>query len=152
MSEPLEQRPAWNPYLATCPTRQVLDCVADKWAVLIVGLLRGGPQRFGELRRGIEGVSQKMLTQTLRSLERDGIVHRAEITRSPPKVVAYSLTPMGRSLSITLDQLRLWAEQHIEDVLRHRASFDLAASQAGSDDPAGAEGKVRTIRFSRRAS
>ncbi len=150
MSEAREQRPAWNPYLATCPTRQVLDCVANKWAVLIVGLLRGGPQRFSELRRGIEGVSQKMLTQTLRSLERDGIVHRAELVSAPPKVVSYSLTPMGRSLATTLDALRLWAEQHIEDVLHHRAAFDLAASPA--HDPAVAVGNVRTIRFSTRAS
>lgn len=116
--------PVWNPYVATCPTRQVLDCVADKWAVLIVGLLRGGPQRFGELRRSIEGVSQKMLTQTLRSLERDGIVDRAEFTSAPPKVFVYSLTPLGSSLATTLDALRVWAEQHIENVLQHRTSFD----------------------------
>lgn len=149
MTDAIEPRPAWNPYLATCPTRQVLDCVADKWAVLIVGLLRGGPQRFGELRRGIEGVSQKMLTQTLRSLERDGIVHRAELTSAPPKVVSYSLTPMGRSLATTLDALRLWAEQHIEDVLRHREVFDGAIR---ARDLAATGGKVRTIRFSTRAS
>jgi DNA-binding HxlR family transcriptional regulator len=77
--------PAWNPYLATCPTRQVLDCVADKWAVLIVGLQTQGPQRFGELRRNIEGVSQKMLTQTLRSLERDGIIQRAVLPACRPR-------------------------------------------------------------------
>lgn len=120
--------PPWNPYLSTCPTRQVLDCVADKWAVLILGLLRHGAQRFGQLRRGIEGVSQKMLTQTLRSLERDGIVHRQVFACSPPKV-EYTLTPLGDSLASTLDLLRLWAEQHIEDVLRHRAGYDLALTQ-----------------------
>jgi DNA-binding HxlR family transcriptional regulator len=121
--------PSWNPYLATCPTRQVLDCVADKWAVLIVGLLTQGPQRFGELRRNIEGVSQKVLTQTLRSLERDGIIHRAVFASVPPKV-EYSLTPMGGSLASTLDELRVWAEQHIEDVIRHRTSFDEAVTRA----------------------
>lgn len=115
--------PPWNPYLATCPTRQVLDCVADKWAVLIMGLLLGGPRRFGELRRDIEGVSQKMLTQTLRSLERDGIVNRQVFACVPPKV-EYSLTSLGESLATTLDELRLWAEQNIEDVLRSRRSFD----------------------------
>lgn len=118
--------PPWNPYLATCPTRQVLDCVADKWAVLIMGLLLGGTRRFGELRRDIEGVSQKMLTQTLRSLERDGIIDREVFASVPPKVV-YSLTPLGESLATTLDELRLWAEQNIEDVLRHRQSFDRAS-------------------------
>lgn len=120
--------PPWNPYLSTCPTRQVLDCVADKWAVLILGLLRQGPQRFGQLRQRIEGISQKMLTQTLRSLERDGIVNRKVFASSPPKV-EYALTPLGDSLASTLDLLRLWAEIHIEDVLRHRALYDDAMAR-----------------------
>lgn len=145
--------PAWNPYLATCPTRQVLDCVADKWAVLIMGLLIGGPQRFGELRRTIEGVSQKMLTQTLRSLERDGLVHRAVLASVPPKV-AYSLTPLGVSLATTLDELRLWAERNIEDVLRNRASFDQATDRAlnvaGGDAVVQPSVVSRKIRFSAR--
>ena len=120
--------PAWNPYLATCPTRQVLDCIADKWAVLVLGLLLGGTRRFGELRRDIQGVSQKMLTQTLRSLERDGIVRREVYATVPPKV-EYSLTTLGESLATTLDELRLWAERNIEDVLRHRETFDAAAGE-----------------------
>lgn len=115
--------PPWNPYLATCPTRQVLDCVADKWAVLIIGLLLGGTRRFGELRRDIEGVSQKMLTQTLRSLERDGIINRRVFASVPPKV-EYSLTALGESLATTLDELRLWAEKNIENVLRNREMYD----------------------------
>lgn len=127
--------PAWNPYLATCPTRQVLDCVADKWAVLILGLLLGGPKRFGELRRDIEGVSQKMLTQTLRSLERDGIVHREVFASVPPKV-EYSLTTLGDSLAVTLDALRVWAEGNIEQVLRHRAVFDAGSGVQGLREPA----------------
>jgi len=122
--------PAWNPYLATCPTRQVLDCIADKWAVLVLGLLLGGTRRFGELRRDIQGVSQKMLTQTLRSLERDGIVHREVYATVPPKV-EYSLTTLGESLATTLDELRLWAERNIEDVLRHRETFDAAVASEG---------------------
>ncbi|MCR6479770.1 helix-turn-helix transcriptional regulator [Variovorax sp. ZS18.2.2] len=120
--------PAWNPYLATCPTRQVLDCIADKWAALVVGLLLGGTRRFGELRREIQGVSQKMLTQTLRSLERDGIVRREVYATVPPKV-EYSLTPLGESLAATLEELRLWAERNIEDVLRNRETFDAAAGE-----------------------
>jgi len=132
--------PAWNPYLATCPTRQVLDCIADKWAALVVGLLMGGTRRFGELRREIQGVSQKMLTQTLRSLERDGIVRREVYATVPPKV-EYSLTTLGESLAVTLDALRLWAERNIEDVLRHRESFDATAhsAQAGPVDKPGFE-------------
>ncbi|MDP9892619.1 DNA-binding HxlR family transcriptional regulator [Variovorax boronicumulans] len=129
--------PAWNPYLATCPTRQVLDCIADKWAALVVGLLIGGTRRFGELRREIQGVSQKMLTQTLRSLERDGIVRREVYATVPPKV-EYSLTPLGESLAATLEELRLWAERNIEDVLRNRAAFDAAAAVASESAPASA--------------
>jgi len=129
--------PAWNPYLATCPTRQVLDCIADKWAALVVGLLIGGTRRFGELRREIQGVSQKMLTQTLRSLERDGIVRREVYATVPPKV-EYSLTPLGESLAATLEELRLWAERNIEDVLRNRATFDAAAAVASESAPASA--------------
>ncbi|WP_021026029.1 helix-turn-helix domain-containing protein [Comamonas sp. B-9] len=123
-------RPAWNPYLATCPTRQVLDCVADKWTVLVLGLLRAGPWRFGQLRKGIEGLSQKMLTQTLRALERDGIVRREVFACSPPKV-EYSLTPLGQSLAPALDALRLWAERHMDEVMRHRDLYDEAAAQQG---------------------
>ena len=117
--------PPWNPYLASCPTRQVLDCIADKWAVLVVGLLIAGRRRFGELRREIQGVSQKMLTQTLRSLERDGLISRRVYACVPPKV-EYSLTPLGQSLAETLDGLRVWAESNIEDVLQSQMAFDTA--------------------------
>jgi DNA-binding HxlR family transcriptional regulator len=106
----------------------VLECVADKWSVLIIGLLIGGPRRFGALHRDIQGVSQKMLTQTLRSLERDGIITR-QVFASVPLRVEYSLTSLGESLSVTLDSLRVWAEKNIEDVLQHRKSFDDAARQ-----------------------
>jgi DNA-binding HxlR family transcriptional regulator len=92
------ERPAWDVYKLSCPTRQVLDCIADKWAALVVGLLLGGTRRFGEMRKAIEGVSQKMLTQTLRNLERDGMVSRRVYATVPPKV-EYSLTPLGLSLA-----------------------------------------------------
>lgn len=113
----------WNAYVATCPTRQALDCIADKWSVLVVGLLQERTLRFGELRREINGISQKMLTQTLRSLERDGIVRRVIYASVPPKV-EYSLTPLGLSLATTLDALRIWAESRIEDVLAAQKAYD----------------------------
>ena len=125
--------PTWDPYVATCPTRQVLDCVANKWAVLVLGLLSERRHRFGELQRGIDGVSQKVLTQTLRSLERDGIVERTVHPTVPPKV-EYSLTPIGESLAATLGGLRAWAERNIEAVMSNRESFD----QAAGANPVGA--------------
>jgi DNA-binding HxlR family transcriptional regulator len=102
-----------------CPTRQALDRIADKWTALIVGLLEERPHRFGELRRAIEGISQKMLTQTLRSLERDGLVRRRVIA-TVPVTVEYSLTPVGRTLAKPLGAVRDWAEKHIEAVLEAR--------------------------------
>ena len=117
------QHPEWDVYKATCPTRQVLDCIADKWAAMVVGLLGRGTLRFGEMRKAIEGVSQKMLTQTLRSLERDGIVSRKVYASVPPKV-EYSLTPLGQSLAGIVEQLRVWSESNIEVVLASQQTYD----------------------------
>lgn len=117
------QRPAWDVYKLNCPTRQVLDCIADKWAALVVGLLLDGTCRFGEMRKAIEGVSQKMLTQTLRNLERDGIVARKVYATVPPKV-EYSLTPLGHSLARIVDDLRAWSESNIEVVLASQQAYD----------------------------
>ena len=102
-------------YAAQCPTRQALDRIADKWTALIVGLLAERTHRFGERRRGIEGISHKVLVQTLRSLERDGLVHRAPLPTNPP-TVEYSLTSLGRTLVAPLATIRDWAEQHIHFV------------------------------------
>jgi DNA-binding HxlR family transcriptional regulator len=110
----------YNPYAALCPTRQALDRIADKWTVLIIGLLARRPHRFTELLRGIDGISQKMLTQTLRSLEADGLVAR-RVEPTVPITVEYSLTPSGRTLTEPLEAIRRWAEQHIEGVLAARA-------------------------------
>ncbi len=110
----------YNQYAAACPTRQALDRIAAKWTVLVVGLLAERPHRFGELRRGIDGISQKMLTQTLRSLESDGLVAR-RIKPTVPVTVEYSLTATGRTLTEPLDAVRRWAEQHIEAVLAARS-------------------------------
>jgi DNA-binding HxlR family transcriptional regulator len=115
-----------NIYAATCPTRLVLDRVADKWTVLILGLLANGPMRFNQLRRQIEGLSQKMLSQTLKSLERDGLISRRAFA-TVPVTVEYSITPLGQTLASTVDALRIWAETHIDEVLDAQKRFDEAA-------------------------
>src|SRR5882757_11116873 len=103
--------PKPDPYSANCPTRQILDRVGDKWAVLILLLLRGEPMRFNQLRRAIEGISQKMLLQVLKSLERDGLLRRRAIA-TVPVTVEYSITPLGLTLADAVDPLRAWAEQN----------------------------------------
>jgi DNA-binding HxlR family transcriptional regulator len=115
----------WNVYSADCPTRKVLDRIADKWAVLVLGLLSKGPVRFNQLRRQIEGVSQKMLSQALKSLERDGLVHRKAIP-TVPVTVEYSITPLGRTLVETVDGLRIWAETHMPEVQKSQNRYDRA--------------------------
>jgi DNA-binding HxlR family transcriptional regulator len=115
--------PMRNAYASTCPTRLVLDRVADKWAVLILGLLGDGPVRFNQIRRQIEGISQKVLSQTLKSLERDGLVSRRAIP-TVPVTVEYSITPLGKTLAVTVDGLRIWAETHIEKVLKAQRQYD----------------------------
>ena len=104
----------------------VLDRIADKWAVLVLGLLGDGPVRFNQLRRQIEGISQKMLSQTLKSLERDGGSRRAIAT--VPVTVEYSITPLGQTLSATVDDLRIWAETHMEQVVQSQQQYDAAAA------------------------
>jgi DNA-binding HxlR family transcriptional regulator len=115
---------AWSPYSADCPTRIVLNRVADKWAVLLLGLLAKQPMRFNQLKREIEGISQKVLSQTLKNLERDGLVSRKAIA-TVPVTVEYSITSLGTTLVATIDALRLWAEAHIEDVLKAQRKYDL---------------------------
>ena len=112
-----------NAYSADCPTRQILDRIGDKWAVLILILIRDEPMRFNALRRAIEGISQKMLSQVLKSLERDGLVRRRAIP-TVPVTVEYSITPLGRTLADTVDALRVWAERHIADVQRAQRRYD----------------------------
>jgi DNA-binding HxlR family transcriptional regulator len=121
----------WNAYATQCPTRLVLDRIADKWAVLVLGLLADRPVRFNQLRRQIEGISQKMLSQTLKSLERDGLVLR-KVTPTVPVTVEYSITPLGLTLSATVDGLRIWAETHIEKVLLAQQQYDAVGRQTGS--------------------
>ncbi|MFI6981764.1 winged helix-turn-helix transcriptional regulator [Embleya sp. NPDC050154] len=106
-------------YSAKCATRQVLDHIAGKWTVLIVDALRDGTMRYTDLSRRIEGVSQKMLTQTLRSLETDGFVLRTVTPTIPPRV-DYELTELGRSLGGPIRALREWTETHINEIERAR--------------------------------
>ncbi|MBP2434357.1 DNA-binding HxlR family transcriptional regulator [Bradyrhizobium elkanii] len=110
-------------YAANCPTRQILDRVGDKWAVLILLLLRGEPMRFNQLRRAIEGISQKMLSQVLKSLERDGLLRRRAIA-TVPVTVEYSITPLGSTLAEAVDPLRDWAERNLKDVLAAQRRYD----------------------------
>ena len=106
---------SYDVYDRACPTRQVLDRIADRWTALVVGRLEEGTQRFSELQREIGGVSSKMLSQTLRSLERDGLVERTVHPVVPPHV-EYRLTPLGETLTEPLAAVREWAEAHIEAV------------------------------------
>lgn len=122
--------PVWDPYQPTCPTRLVLSRIADKWTVLIVGRLAGGTKRFGELRRAVPGITQKVLTQALRSMERDGFVTRRVYAEVPPRV-EYTLTPLGQSLVGLLDALRVWAIEHIPEVLDAQTGFDERLAEAG---------------------
>jgi len=114
------RRTRYNAYAAACPTREALDRIADKWTVLVVGLLGQRSHRFGELLHGIDGISQKMLTQTLRSLEFDGLVAR-HVKPTVPVTVEYSLTATGRTLTEPLEAIRRWAEQYIGAVLAARS-------------------------------
>lgn len=106
-----------------CPVRDVLERVGDKWSVLLVVQLEPGPRRFSELLRGTDGVSQRMLTRTLRLLERDGMVSRHVVPTTPPQV-SYALTALGRTLVAPLDALTTWAVEHRDDVSAARAAFD----------------------------
>ena len=103
-----------------CPSRAVLDRIADKWTALIIHALSDGTLRYGELQRRVGGITQKMLTQTLRSLENDGLVERRVYPVVPP-MVEYSLTSLGRSLEEPLSAICKWAERHLPKMLEKRA-------------------------------
>lgn len=113
-------RQEFNAYLDTCPSRQLFDLIGNKWVGLIVSALADGPRRHGELRTRIAGVSQKMLTQSLRELERDGLVTRT-VTPSVPVRVDYGLTSLGQDLHSVIQPLKQWAETHMSQILEHRA-------------------------------
>ena len=140
--------PAPDAYAQHCPTRLVLDRIGDKWTVLLAGRLSGGAQRFTALRREIPGLSQKVLTQTLRGLERDGLVVRTEHPGTPRRV-DYALTELGRTLVSLLVSIREWAEAHIGEVLSSQAGYDArrpvvedAADEAGGAADGATDGSV----------
>lgn len=140
MTQTAEQRRAaakadYQAFLAVCPSRQLLDRLSDKWVVLVLSALGSGPDctgdprpmRYSELSRLIAGVSQKMLTQTLRALERDGILTRS-VEATVPVTVTYELTGLGLSLHRTVRELKLWAEAHMDEVARSRDAYDTERS------------------------
>ncbi len=141
-----EAKVAYDAFLAGCPSRQLLDRISDKWVALILAALgsdgphrrdagvggtsaggygAGGPRsmRYSDLSRRLAGVSQKMLTQTLRSLERDGLVTRT-VTPTVPVTVTYEMTGLGLSLQQLMHGIKAWAEAHMDEVLAHRADYD----------------------------
>jgi DNA-binding HxlR family transcriptional regulator len=106
-----------------CPTRQVVGRIGDKWTLLTLFALGTRTLRFSELRREVEGISQKMLTHTLRGLERDGLVARTVYPTIPPKV-EYSLTPLGASLAEVITTIRTWAYGHMDEISSARDAYD----------------------------
>ena len=121
----------WDPHQwdarEGCEVRQILDRIADKWSLLAIALLQGRTLRFNELRREIDGISQRMLTVTLRQLERDGLVTRTVYPVVPPRV-EYALTPLGQTLHSTIQALVTWTEVHQDEVAAARAAYDARAA------------------------
>ncbi|MFY1682866.1 winged helix-turn-helix transcriptional regulator [Micromonospora sp.] len=112
-----------DPFQRDCGSRQVIDRIGDRWSVLVVLTLADGERRYGELAEHIDGISQKMLTQTLRGLERDGLVTRTVHASVPPRV-DYALTDLGRSLLDLVSGLEAWATTHLPDVQAARVRYD----------------------------
>lgn len=116
-----------TPSMGDCPVRDVIDHLGDKWSTLLITVLSGGPQRFSALRRAVPDISQRMLTQTLRTLERDGLVLRQVFPTKPPSV-EYRLSPLGESFLEPLVQLTQWAFAAHASIREARAAFDLDAA------------------------
>lgn len=112
-----------NVFAAQCPTRQLLDRIADKWTFLLLATLANGPMRFNALRRHIEGVSQKMLSQTLRQMERDGLITRT-VEPTVPVTVIYQITPLGQTLVSAMQGVIDWAETHMAQVAAAQIAYD----------------------------
>jgi DNA-binding HxlR family transcriptional regulator len=119
----MSQHPDFNVLTATCPSRTSLARIANKWTAMVVIVLGGGRRRFGDIRSAVDGISGKVLTDTLRDLERDGLVKRYVYAEIPPRV-EYELTPLGQTLHEPLRALGRWAEEHIAAVLAAREEYD----------------------------
>lgn len=113
----------YDAFRRECPSHTVLEVLANKWAHLVICALRGETRRFGALARKIEGITPKMLTQTLRVLERDGLVRRRMFAVIPPRV-DYELTDLGEELVSLLDAILRWSEQHVPQILGARDAFE----------------------------
>lgn len=116
---------AYDVFDDRCPTRMVLDRLADKWALLVLDRLRDGPVRFNNLRRDIRGLTQKVLSQTLKRLERDGLIERT-VHPTVPVRVDYALTPLGNTLTETVAAFAHWAESNMGAVLAAQVAYDTA--------------------------
>jgi DNA-binding HxlR family transcriptional regulator len=114
--------PEYGPVPA-CQARDILDRIGDKWSLYVISRLDEGSRRFTELKRGVDGISQRMLTVTLRGLERDGIVTRTVHPVVPPRV-DYALTALGRTLLDTVGTFVTWAEEHVAEVENARTAYD----------------------------
>ena len=112
-----------NVYDKNCPARLVLNKLSNKWTILIVGVLEVDTKRFNELMREVDGISQKMLTETLKGMERDGLLTRKIYPTIPPKV-EYSLTDLGRTLTTVLHQVRDWSQENLEKILVSQSRYD----------------------------
>ncbi|MFD1840584.1 winged helix-turn-helix transcriptional regulator [Paracidovorax cattleyae] len=143
---PARKKPAvpadrpYDVYEERCPTRQVLERLADKWVLLILDRLESGPARFNGLKRDIRSVTQKVLTQSLRRLERDGLIVRT-VYATTPVTVEYALTTLGGTLTQTVSAFAHWAEHNMDAVLAAQAAYDTAAAQ-----PAAQPAHVRSVR------
>ena len=113
----------FDAFLAACPSRQVLEVLTNKWVCLVFSALEDGPMRHSDLARRIAGVRQKMLTQTLRQMERDGLVTRRMIAQVPVRV-DYGLTPLGQDFAPVVHRVKSWAEQHIAQIHAARKAYD----------------------------
>lgn len=122
-----QERHRYNAFLAGCPGHELLATLSDKWLTLVVSALADGPLRHSELARTLAGASQKMLTQTLRKLERDGLVSRS-VTAGVPARVDYRLTPLGESLLPVQRAIKAWAETHIAEVREARDRYDATSA------------------------
>jgi DNA-binding HxlR family transcriptional regulator len=128
------ERRDYDAYLEACPARRLLDRIGDKWVTLLLSALADGPRRYAELGRKVAGISQKMLTQTLRGLERDGLVTRT-VTPSVPVRVDYALTPLGESLVGVVRELKSWADTNMAAVAEAREAYDSCAEDIRAAAP-----------------
>ncbi len=112
-----------NLYVPGCPTLMILDRVANRWSVLVLSLVLQQPQRFNQLRRALDGISQKVLSQTLKLLERDGLVSR-RVAQTAPVTVEYSITLLGSTLVDTVNAVRIWSDANYANVLEAQERFD----------------------------